>query len=88
MHDVGFVLCINFLKFRPALLEKMPVMESKLSAEPVTNGEVTTQPEEPQTTKEGSYCSYIFEEFSCNDVEMPKGSVYMGQFCFDTVAQQ
>ncbi|XP_020609742.1 AP-1 complex subunit gamma-1-like [Orbicella faveolata] len=30
---------------RSALLEKMPVMESKLSPEPVTNGEVPSQPE-------------------------------------------
>lgn len=33
----------------------MPVMESKpVSSEPVTNGEVTTQPEEPQMTQEGT----------------------------------
>ena len=33
----------------------MPVMESKpVSSEPVTNGEVATQPEEPQTTQEGT----------------------------------
>ncbi|RMX50218.1 hypothetical protein pdam_00004802 [Pocillopora damicornis] len=43
----------NHDSMRPALLEKMPVMESKpVSSEPVTNGEVTTQPEEPQTTQE------------------------------------
>lgn len=43
----------NHDSMRPALLEKMPVMESKsLSSEPVTNGEVTAQPEEPQKIQE------------------------------------
>ncbi|KAL9975141.1 hypothetical protein ACROYT_G012263 [Oculina patagonica] len=35
----------NHDSMRSALLEKMPVMESKLSSEPVTNGEVPSQPE-------------------------------------------
>ena len=37
--------CLLILNPRAALLEKMPVMESKLSPEPVTNGEVPSQPE-------------------------------------------
>ena len=44
--------CLLILNFRSALLEKMPVMESKLSSEPVTNGEVPSQPE--VETKEGN----------------------------------
>lgn len=42
---------LSILFLRSALLEKMPVMESKLSSEPVTNGEVPSQPE--IQTKEG-----------------------------------
>lgn len=45
--------CLLILNLRPALLEKMPVMESKLSSEPVTNGEVPSQPEVVET-KEGT----------------------------------
>ena len=45
--------CLLILNLRSALLEKMPVMESKLSSEPVTNGEVPSQPEVVET-KEGT----------------------------------
>lgn len=45
--------CLLILILRSALLEKMPVMESKLSSEPVTNGEVPSQPEVVET-KEGT----------------------------------
>ena len=44
--------CLFILNLRSALLEKMPVMESKLSSEPVTNGEVPSQPE--VETKQGT----------------------------------
>jgi len=44
--------CLLILILRSALLEKMPVMESKLSTEPVTNGEVPSQPE--VETKQGT----------------------------------
>ena len=40
------------LNCRPALLERMPVFEPK-TTEPITNGEVTSQPEPEPVTKEG-----------------------------------
>lgn len=50
--------CLAILNPRSALLEKMPVMESKLSSEPVTNGEVPSQPE--VQTKQGTMSHVIF----------------------------
>ena len=50
--DCSLCDCLLILNLRSALLEKMPVMESKLSPEPVTNGEVPSQPE--VETKQGT----------------------------------